>query len=92
MSIRRSFFSKYALWAASWMALLLPLVSHAELAGIDVPGSKRLTVADWGGAPITLWYLRGADTKADAPIVFVMHGVGRDADRYLSEWLDIAFT
>jgi poly(3-hydroxybutyrate) depolymerase len=47
-------------------------------------------VSDWGGAPITLWYLRGADAKADAPIVFVMHGVGRDADRYLAEWRDIA--
>ncbi|MBU6211631.1 MAG: hypothetical protein KJS73_05470, partial [Gammaproteobacteria bacterium] len=65
-------------------------VGHAGLAGVDVPGSKRLTVSDWGGAPITLWYLRGANTSADAPIVFVMHGVGRDADRYLAEWRDIA--
>jgi poly(3-hydroxybutyrate) depolymerase len=90
MSICRAFPSKFAFWLAALVVLLLPLVSHAGLAGIDVPGSKRLTVADWGGAPITLWYLRGADTKADAPIVFVMHGVGRDADRYLAEWRDIA--
>lgn len=58
MSICRAFPSKFALWLAALVVLLLPLVSHAGLAGIDVPGSKRLTVADWGGAPITLWYLR----------------------------------
>jgi len=90
MSNRQTSASTFAIWAASLLALFLPLASHAGLAGIDVPGSKRLTVSDWGGAPITLWYLRGADAKADAPIVFVMHGVGRDADRYLAEWRDIA--
>jgi poly(3-hydroxybutyrate) depolymerase len=67
-------------------------MGHAGLAGIDVPGSKRLTVSDWGGAPITLWYLRGPGVTADAPIVFVMHGVGRDADRYLAEWRELALS
>jgi len=72
------------------VAYWLPSSGHAGLAGMDVPGAKQLVVSDWGGAPITLWYLRGPDTTADAPVVFVMHGVGRDADRYLAEWRDIA--
>ena len=38
------------LWAVVLVALLSPMVGHAGLAGVDVPGSKRLTVSDWGGA------------------------------------------
>lgn len=72
------------------LACWLPSNANAGLAGIDVPGAKQLVVSNWGGAPITLWYLRGPKTTVDAPVVFVMHGVGRDADRYLSEWRDIA--
>jgi gamma-glutamyltranspeptidase/glutathione hydrolase len=52
--------------------------------------TKVFTVADWGGAPIKLWYLRPPNAASNAPVVFVMHGVRRDADRYLYEWQDLA--
>ena len=81
--------------AVSGLLILMACFStlgHAGLAGVDVPGAKRLVVSDWGGPPITLWYLRGPEVKANAPIVFVMHGVGRDADRYLAEWRELALS
>lgn len=57
-------------------------------------GVTRFVVDDWagnsGGAPIPVWVLRPASAKADAPVMFVMHGVGRDADRYIAEWVEIA--
>lgn len=59
----------------------------AELAA---RGVQRFTFTDWGGPALPVWYLRTADTPADAPILFVFHGVRRDADRYLGEWLDVA--
>ena len=52
--------------------------------------TKVLSVTDWGGSPIKLWYLRPPNAPADAPVVFVMHGVRRDADRYLFEWQSLA--
>jgi poly(3-hydroxybutyrate) depolymerase len=53
-------------------------------------GVTRFVVDDWGGAPIPVWLLRPASAKADAPVMFVMHGVGRDADRYVAEWVELA--
>lgn len=57
-------------------------------------GVTRFVVENWAqggeGAPIPVWLLRPANAKADAPVMFVMHGVGRDADRYVAEWVEIA--
>lgn len=53
-------------------------------------GVQRFVVDDWGGNPIPVWLLRPAKAGADAPVMFVMHGVGRDADRYMAEWVEIA--
>lgn len=51
---------------------------------------QTLVVSNWGGAPIKLWYLRPSSAPKNAPVVFVMHGVRRDADRYLFEWQALA--
>lgn len=53
-------------------------------------GVTRFVVDDWGGAPIPVWLLRPAKAGPNAPVMFVMHGVGRDADRYIAEWVEIA--
>lgn len=52
----------------------------------DVPDARRLIAPTRSHGPVPVWYLRPAGLPADAPIVFVMHGVQRDADRYLREW------
>lgn len=39
---------------------------------------------------IRVWYHRPADLRADAAIVFVMHGTGRTAQNYRKYWIPIA--
>lgn len=68
----------------------LPPIGAAGLAGVEVPGSSQLVVAGWGGPDVRLWYIRPPSSSAEAPVLFVMHGVGRDADRYLLEWRELA--
>ncbi len=82
--------------------LLPPAVSQAapgEAAAareMEVPaalrarGGRRFLFDQWAGPPIPVWYVRGTAGAADAPVLFVMHGVRRDADRYLAEWIDLA--
>lgn len=53
-------------------------------------GVQRFRFSGWAGPPLPVWYVRPAGTSADAPILFVFHGVQRDADRYLAEWLEVA--
>ncbi|MET0532980.1 MAG: hypothetical protein ABW171_02040 [Steroidobacter sp.] len=64
-----------------------PLVAKSEP---SIPGAKRLVFDRWSGPALPVWYLRPEGTPADAPVVFVMHGVKRDADRYLDEWVATA--
>lgn len=64
-----------------------PPYTHAELAE---RGVKRFTFSDWQGPALTVWYLRTPETPADAPVLFVFHGVQRDADRYIGQWIDLA--
>jgi poly(3-hydroxybutyrate) depolymerase len=59
-------------------------------AALAQAGVTRFVMDDWGGAPIPVWLLRPAKAGPDAPVMFVMHGVGRDADRYIAEWVEIA--
>lgn len=56
----------------------------------SIPGAKRFVFDRWAGPALPVWYLRPKGTPANAPVVFIMHGVKRDADRYLSEWVATA--
>jgi poly(3-hydroxybutyrate) depolymerase len=38
------------------------------------------------GRTITVWYHRPAGLAADAPVVFVMHGIKRNGHDYLNDW------
>ncbi|MBA3610968.1 MAG: alpha/beta hydrolase [Rubrobacter sp.] len=40
--------------------------------------------------PLTVWYYRPPRLPAAAPVVFVMHGVKRDADNYRDTWMAAA--
>jgi poly(3-hydroxybutyrate) depolymerase len=77
------------------------LLAEAVLAapvpdGLSLPralsqaGVRRFAFTDWAGPPIPVWIFKPPGVAADAPVLFVMHGVGRDADRYIAEWVDIA--
>lgn len=54
-------------------------------------GSGRFTFTNWQGPDIPVWTYRPETIDpATAPIVFVMHGVNRDPDRYRDEWISAA--
>lgn len=43
-----------------------------------------------GGHKLTVWYHRPAGLPADAPVLFVIHGVGRNGEEYLGDWMELA--
>lgn len=66
---------------------------HGETAlqqGLFAAGVKRFTFDGWAGPAFPVWTYRSPDTPADAPVLFVFHGVQRDADNYIAQWLDLA--
>src|SRR5262245_22792811 len=40
--------------------------------------------------PITVWYYAPAKLQANSPVVFVMHGMGRNASQYRDQWIEHA--
>jgi poly(3-hydroxybutyrate) depolymerase len=53
-------------------------------------GVQRFLFDGWAGPSFPVWYIRPAGVAADAPILFVVHGRSRDADRYIADWVDLA--
>jgi poly(3-hydroxybutyrate) depolymerase len=43
-----------------------------------------------GGHRLTVWYHQPAGAGEDAPVLIVIHGVGRNAEEYLSDWAGLA--
>ena len=50
------------------------------------PGAGRFHFTQ-AGKTVPVWYYLPVDAKPNAPVLFVMHGVKRDAERYRNEWL-----
>lgn len=81
-------------------ALLLaasPIVAVAQTNETPQSAAERLLAGDgrfqfdgWAGPAIQVWTHVPAAVEASTPVVIVMHGRGRDADRYLAEWRDLA--
>lgn len=53
-------------------------------------GVSRFRFAKWDGPEIDVWVFRPDEVGPDTRVLFVMHGVERDARRYLEEWQDLA--
>ena len=49
-------------------------------------GISRFTFDGWAGPELRVWTYVPSSVSADAPILFVMHGVERDAKRYIEDW------
>lgn len=83
------------------MALTLALGSAASLAAMPADvgvaqsdrlsrGDGRFTFDGWAGPALRVWTHVPPRAGPDTPIVIVMHGRGRDADRYRDEWKQLA--
>jgi poly(3-hydroxybutyrate) depolymerase len=68
------------------LCLVTALVQLALGADKLRPGAGRFEVA-YGGKTIPVWYYLPEKARPDTSVLFVMHGVNRDADRYRDEWL-----
>jgi len=54
------------------------------------PGDGTFIFEAWAGPPIRVWYHVPDAVEAGTPVLFVMHGVNRDADRYRDQWSALA--
>src|SRR5262245_18994755 len=50
------------------------------------PGAGRFEITH-EGAKLPVWYYLPEQARPDTPILIVMHGANRDADRYRDEWM-----
>lgn len=76
------------------ICMLLPFWAAAVTNG-DALASKQtdesfIVFEHWHGPKLRVWFHVPDNYHANTPIVFVMHGVGRDADRYYAEWQPLA--
>jgi poly(3-hydroxybutyrate) depolymerase len=53
-------------------------------------GSSRIEFSGWSGPKLPVFVHKPQTAGRDSRIVFVMHGVYRDGDRYRDEWRDLA--
>jgi poly(3-hydroxybutyrate) depolymerase len=71
----------------AWLFFFLALCGAPPIQAAPLtPGAGRFEVAH-AGKTIPVWYFLPDTVRADTPILIVMHGVNRDADRYRDEWL-----
>ncbi len=75
-----------------WLLLALPLAVHSSVPPLAAGKGSFVfqEAAVNAGRPLTVWYYRPTDSGPDSDVLFVMHGVNRDASRYLDEWIDVA--
>jgi tripeptide aminopeptidase len=71
-------------------AIMLATPALAKDCAPLAQGSSQIIFAGWSGPKLPVYIHKPPSTGADSRIVFVMHGVQRDGDRYRDEWRDLA--
>jgi poly(3-hydroxybutyrate) depolymerase len=72
------------------MALLAALPAMAKPCEPLPQGSSQFDFSGWSGPRLPVFAHQPATAGPNSPVVFVMHGVLRDGDRYRDEWRDLA--
>jgi alpha-beta hydrolase superfamily lysophospholipase len=80
---------------ATWLISIVLTLGAAVAAAADTiaPGSGSFQFIDQlgnTGKPITVWTHAPQKLRAGAPIVFVMHGAGRNGRDYRDQWIEHA--
>ena len=65
---------------------LLALLLLAPCARAGGPAHEHFDFVQ-AGRHVTVWYYLPPDRTPDTPVVIVMHGVGRNGEDYLTDWL-----
>jgi poly(3-hydroxybutyrate) depolymerase len=66
----------------------MPLQTSPEASLME--GRGRFTFNPTGGKPISVWYYIPSGLTTSSPILFVMHGVKRDGQKYRDDWIPYA--
>lgn len=67
--------------------LLVAVIGPATAFGGQLkPGSGRIEFHQ-AGKTVPVWYFLPDTAKPDTPVLIVMHGVKRDAERYRNDWM-----
>ena len=64
--------------------------AHPDPAADQAITAGRFVFTGWEGPDLPVYYQLPDRVTPDTPVVFVMHGVNRDADRYRDEWASLA--
>ena len=80
--------------AAAFLACLGASFAAAPVMAKDcaplTAGSSQIVFSGWSGPKLPVFVHKPQTAGPDSRIVFVMHGVQRDGDRYRDEWRDLA--
>ena len=71
------------------LALLWPRVGAAEMSAAATPARESFVFAQ-AGREVKVWYFQPPGITPRSPVVFVMHGVQRNGEDYLNEWIEAA--
>src|SRR5262245_9683473 len=87
-SVRRAATARVAVAAL----VVVGLVPAAGRVGAGRPGSGvgRLEFEDQWGKPVPVYVYQPAKVRPTSPVLFVMHGVLRNAEEYLDAWIPYA--
>ncbi len=67
--------------------------TNASPAVFALQGKGKFKFKNWQGPNIPVWtYVPASNDISKLPILIVMHGTNRDADRYRNEWAELAKT
>ncbi len=75
--------------AKALMETLLDASSSAPAARLGT-GVGTFRFEGWAGPPLRVWYRVPETVHPTTPVLLVMHGMNRDADRYRDQWLTLA--
>jgi dienelactone hydrolase len=78
------------LFAASWFAASCLVFTVAAWPLPAEAAKIQYRVGAWNGLEIRVFMTRPVGLAPDRPVVFVMHGVNRNADEYRDQWHDLA--
>ncbi|MDB6128888.1 MAG: hypothetical protein JWM35_2784, partial [Verrucomicrobia bacterium] len=74
----------------NFACVLVLLAATLVANSADRPTLGERFVFEQAGRHVPVWYFQPKSAGANAPVVFVMHGVKRNAEDYLRDWAPYA--
>lgn len=72
------------------LVLLGAALAGEAVASTEASAGKHSFAFHQGGKTVQVWYFQPETAGREAPVVIVMHGVGRNGEDYLADWTPLA--